>query len=305
MELGLNANATLNYSYTFRNLTRLNVAAHFRHMNMDVYDDINILKEEENLPYEYGLDHSERANIFRSEINYQITGWRNADIRIGGRYDNAEYRELSAINFIDLHYFEQAVNGFGTWRYDILDDKYFPTRGMNLQIEGGAYRGWGHYDDLDGNNIPYSNVFYEGKLDLKGAIRLGSRITLIPQTWNRVLFGESFGFYRNYVGGTRYGRYTPSQMPFIGLNNTYHVLDKVHIARADLRFNLFKQHYLTLYTNYLYSWDIANSYFLHEQHFGLGAGYSLNTIVGPIQLVLHWSDISRSLGVHFSLGYDF
>ena len=305
MELGLNANATLNYSYTFRNLTRLNVAAHFRHMNMDVYDDINILKEEENLPYEYGLDHSERANIFRSEINYQITGWRNADIRIGGRYDNAEYRELSAINFIDLHYFEQAVNGFGTWRYDILDDKYFPTRGMNLQIEGGAYKGWGHYDDLAGTSVPYNSVFYEGKLDLKGAIRLGSRITLIPQTWNRVLFGESFGFYRNYVGGTRYGRYTPSQMPFIGLNNTYHVLDKVHIARADLRFNLFKQHYLTLFTNYLYSWDLANSYFLHEQHFGLGAGYSLNTIVGPIQLVLHWSDISRSLGVHFSLGYDF
>ena len=176
---------------------------------------------------------------------------------------------------------------------------------MNLQIEGGAYRGWGHYDDLAGTSVPYNSVFYEGKLDLKGAIRLGSRITLIPQTWNRVLFGESFGFYRNYVGGTRYGRYTPSQMPFIGLNNTYHVLDKVHIARADLRFNLFKQHYLTLFTNYLYSWDLANSYFLHEQHFGLGAGYSLNTIVGPIQLVLHWSDISRSLGVHFSLGYDF
>ena len=160
---------------------------------------------------------------------------------------------------------------------------------MNLQIEGGAYKGWGHYDDLAGTSVPYNSVFYEGKLDLKGAIRLGSRITLIPQTWNRVLFGESFGFYRNYVGGTRYGRYTPSQMPF----------------RADLRFNLFKQHYLTLFTNYLYSWDLANSYFLHEQHFGLGAGYSLNTIVGPIQLVLHWSDISRSLGVHFSLGYDF
>ncbi len=304
MELGLNANATLNYSYTFRNLTRLNIAAQLYHMNMDVYDDINLLKEGDQ-PYEYGLDHSERANLFRSELNYQITGWRNADIRIGGRYDNAEYRELSAINFIDMHYFEQAVNGFGCWRFDILDDSYFPTRGMNLRIEGGAYYGWGHFDDGEGNNIPYNNVFYEGKLDLKGAIRLGDRTTLIPQTWNRVLFGETFGFYRNYVGGTRYGRYTKTQMPFIGLNNTYHVYDKVHIARADLRFNLFRQHYLTLYTNYLYSWDLLNQSFMDEHHFGLGAGYSINTIVGPIQLILHWSDISRSLGIHFSLGFDF
>lgn len=304
MELGLNANATLNYSYTFRNLTRLNIAAQLYHMNMDVYDDINLMKEGDQ-PYEYGLDHSERANLLRSELNYQITGWRNADIRIGGRYDNAEYRELSAINFIDLHYFEQAVNGFGCWRFDILDDSYFPTRGMNLRIEGGAYYGWGHFDDGNGSSIPYNNMFYEGKLDLKGAIRLGDRTTLIPQTWNRVLFGETFGFYRNYVGGTRYGRYTKTQMPFIGLNNTYHVYDKVHIARADLRFNLFRQHYLTLYTNYLYSWDFLNQSFMDEHHFGLGAGYSINTIIGPIQLIFHWSDISRNFGIHFSLGFDF
>ena len=44
---------------------------------------------------------------------------------------------------------------------------------------------------------------------------------------------------------------------------------------------------------------------MDEHHFGLGAGYSINTIVGPIQLILHWSDISRSLGIHFSLGFDF
>ena len=305
LELGLNANATLNYSYTFRNLTRLNVGARYLHMNMDVYEDLSIYSVQDDAPYKYGLDHTERANIFRSEINYQITGWRNADIRFGVRYDNADYRELSAVNFIDMHYAEQAVNGFGSWHFDNLDDNYFPTRGLNLKIEGGAFYGWGKYETDDEELVPHSNRFYEGKLDMKGAIRLGNRTTLIPQTWNRLLFGESFGFYRNYVGGTRYGRYTQTQMPFIGLNNTFHVFDKVHIARADLRVNLFRQHYLTLYANYMFTWDYTMNLFLKEHHGGVGAGYSINTLIGPIQLILHWSDISRSLGVHFSLGFDF
>ena len=126
-----------------------------------------------------------------------------------------------------------------------------------------------------------------------------------PQTWNRWLFGSTFGIYGNYIGGTRYGRYTQTQMPFIGLNNAWLAYDKADIARADLRINLFRQQYLTLYTNYLFEWDMLGGEFGFEQHFGLGAGYSINTIVGPVQLILHWSDISRSLGVHFSLGFDF
>ena len=304
LELGLNSNGTLRYGYTFRNLTRLNVSAQLRHTSMDVYDDISIY-EEEPTRYKYDLDHTERHNYFRSEINYQITGWRNADIRIGGRYDNMDIRYMSAVNFIDSHYQEQAVNGFADWQFDNMDDSYFPTRGLRIRLEGGAYYGWGNVEADDGSLYPYHNHFYEGIFNLKTAIPLGSRVMLIPQTWNRWMFGNPFGTFANYIGGTMYGRYTQTQMPFIGLNKARQVNDKADIARADLRISLFRQHYLTLYTNYLFEWGMLGGEFNYEQHFGLGAGYSINTIVGPVQLLLHWSDISRSLGVHFSLGFDF
>ena len=304
LELGVNANGTFRYGYTFRNLTRLNAMVQLHHTSMDVYDDLSIYKEEPS-PYEYGLDCTERHNLFRSEVNYQITGWRNADIRIGGRYDNMQIRSMSAVNFVDFLYSEQSVNGFASWQFDNMDNFYFPTHGLNIRLEGGAYYGWGHTDNENGEREFYDTHFYEVRFDMKTAIRLGSRTTLIPQLWNRWLSVSPFGIYQNLVGGTRYGRYISSQLPFIGINHVYRTYDKVDIARADLQINLFKQHYLTLYANYMFEWDYFLSEILHDQHVGVGAGYAVNTIIGPIQFILHWSNISRSLGAHFSLGFDF
>ena len=304
LELGANANTTLSYGYTFHNLTRLNVLAQLYHTSMDVYNDLSIYEEEE-APYKYGLDHSERHNYFRSEINYQITGWRNADIRFGARYDNMAYREMSAVNFIDYQAQEQAFNGFASWRFDNMDDRYFPSRGLNLRLEGGAYYGWSQLDLADEDDDIGHNLFYEAMFDLKTALPLSKRVTLIPQIWNRWLFGNPFGIYRNYVGGTMYGRYTQTQIPFIGLNHVFTTYDKVDVLRSDLRINLFRQHYLTLSANYMLEWDYTDGLFAHNQYFGAGAGYAINTIIGPVKFVLHWSTISRKLGAHFSLGFDF
>ena len=305
LELGLNANASIRYGYTFRNLTRLNVSAQLYHTSMDVYSDLSMFSEDSDAKYEYGLDCTDRHNVFRGEANYQITGWRNADIRLGVRYDNMDFREMSAVNFVDYHYKEQCSNAFASWRFDNLDDSYFPSRGMRTKLEGGAYYAWGHINGDDGTTSFYSNRAYEASLDIKTAFSLGSRTTLIPQIWNRWMFGSPSNLYQNIVGGTRYGRYTFTQMPFIGLNHTFYTRDKVDIVRADLQVNLFKQHYLTLYTNYMFEWDYTFGSFNSQQHFGLGAGYAVNTIVGPVQFILHWSTISRRLGAHFSLGFDF
>ena len=304
LELGAHPNGTLRYSYTFRNLTKFNVSAHLHHMNMDVYNDLSVYSETPTT-YNYGLDRTERYNYFRSELNYQITGWRNADILFGFRYNNMDNREMSAVNFVDDHYKMQSVNGFASWKFDNMDDLYFPKRGLTIRLEGGAYYGWGNYINADGDIVPYRQRFYEAMLDLKTAIPFGSRVTLIPQMWNRYLFGLPYSFYRNFVGGTMYGRYTESQMPFIGINHAYQTNAFVDIIRADLRVNLFKQHYATLYANYMFDWDKFGSEFLSEHAYGFGAGYSINTIIGPVQLIVHWSNLSRRVGVHFSLGYEF
>ena len=186
-----------------------------------------------------------------------------------------------------------------------MDDSYFPARGLKMDLEGGYLKSWkkDYYDTGETHNS--STLAYEALFNLKAAIPLGSRVTLIPQTWNRFMFREPLDFYRNYVGGAMYGRYTYTHMPVIGINHAYMTYDKLDITRADLRINRFKQHYLTLYGNYMLSWDKLTEGFITEQHYGFGAGYSINTIIGPIQLIAHWSDLSRRIGLYFALGFDF
>ena len=187
------------------------------------------------------------------------------------------------------NYREQAVKGFIDWRFDNLDDSYFPERGMETEF-GGA--------------IAYSTegLFYEARLDFRTAIPLSSRLTLIPQTYNRWVFGSPLRYYGNYIGGSVPGRYIPWQLPFIGINHVHRAYNRVDIVRADLRANLFGKHYITLTGNYLLDWEPGNQ---PHRDLGVGASYAINTIIGPVQLITHWSTLSRSVGFYFSLGYDF
>ena len=58
--------------------------------------------------------------------------------------------------------------------------------------------------------------------------------------------------------------------------------------------------------NYMANWYPASLVNAPLQNFyGFGAGYSINTIVGPVKVIAHWSNLSKRVGVHFSLGYDF
>ena len=297
VELGANLNALLRYGYTFRNLTRFNVSAAFDHTNVDFYQYLTFNNGYKDIS-RYTLAYTDRYNIFTAQTDYQITGWWNADIDFGVQYSYLTCRLVEAraeetgtgFNFVN-----NFLRGFVSWRFDSLNETYFPTRGLKVEILGDA-----RYQMED------KNWGFDPQVNLKAAIPLGSRVTLIPQTYNRWVFGNTYRYYANMAGGLMAGRYTPWQMPFVGINHTYRCLDRVDIARLDLRINLFKQHYLTLAGNYMLNWEPASfGYSQFEHYYGFGAGYSINTIVGPVKLIVHWSNLSKQVGVHFSLGYDF
>ena len=275
---------------------------------MDVYDYLPFDDEDPNSEYSYRLKSTDRFSAFTARADYQVTGWRNADIDIGIQYDNYRIQSIYAIGG-DHNYnigepiTSQSWRGYFSWNFDSLDDSYFPTRGFKYDLMGSAC----HDTDFHG-------FFYGARYSLKAALPLGSRVTLIPQTFNRWLFKEGLRYYKNYVGGYLYGRYIPWQMPFVGINNAYKTRDRVDIVRADLRINLFGAHYLTLMSNYMVDWEYVTHYDgqggktrLPEvsRNFGAGLSYAINTIVGPIQLCAHWSTLSKSAGFYFSLGCNF
>ena len=296
-KLGANSSGLVRYGYTFHNLTRINVSASAKHDVIDFYSYYTADDGERTIS-KYALAYTDRYNIFSAQADYQITGWSSADIDLGVQYSYSTCRVVEAQQgeqVVGYSFRYNTLRGFLSWRFDSMDETYFPTRGVQIDLLGDARynlenRAWG----------------FDPQFNLKAAIPLGRRVTLIPQTYNRWIFGPTYRYFSNIVGGYMAGRHTPWQMPFVGINHTFKCMSNVDIARLDLRINLFKQHYLTLMSNYMADWFIASGApLLLEHYYGFGLGYSINTIVGPIKLIAHWSNLSKQVGVHFALGYDF
>ena len=128
-----------------------------------------------------------------------------------------------------------------------------------------------------------------------------------------------FAHMNNMIGGTEIGRYIDHQLPFIGLNKTSFAFNNVGIARVDLRFKIFRNHYLTGMFNYARSGVDFENFLKESNHlkwsefydynasngWGGGVRYSIDTKVGPLNLDVSSSNISKSVNLYFSFGYYF
>jgi NTE family protein len=161
---------------------------------------------------------------------------------------------------------------------------------------------------------------------------------IIPQLYGSFLFGKGavngshsswnpmfngpvpmYPYMNNVIGGVEMGRYIDHQLPFIGLNKTSFAFNNVAILRADLRVRLYKNHYLTAMCNYGRSSIDTQNFFkerdilqwseLYDYNasnwWGAGVRYSLDTKVGPLNLDITSSNISKTVNLYFSFGYYF
>ena len=180
-----------------------------------------------------------------------------------------------------------------------LDNGYFPRQGFSANLrydlvsrvfDGPAYPGF------------FGIVSGSGQMP----VPIGRRFTLIPQGGFRLIFGDDIPIpFANILGGDMPGRYVDHQLPFIGINSAAFRRNNVIVARADLRFELARNNYLTAMANYsrdFYSFDKFEN---GENLWGVGLGYAYDTIVGPVKAIVHWSTLTRKVGAYFSFGFDF
>ena len=94
-------------------------------------------------------------------------------------------------------------------------------------------------------------------------------------------------------------------LPFIGMGSAAFRRNNVFVARADLRFEVAENNYLTAMANYSRDFYSFNQFETGENLWGFGLGYAYDTIVGPIKAIVHWSSLTRKVGAYFSVGFDF
>jgi NTE family protein len=150
------------------------------------------------------------------------------------------------------------------------------------------------------------NNFHTVTADAKVVVPIGDIFAFIPSFDCRFLIGNDIPVpFFNAVGGSLPSRYLDQQMPFVGVTHLSAMKNILTIYRADLRFKVAKNHYLTGIVNYLRDSDTFRTYVNGPGFFGAAVEYSYDTIFGPLSVNVHWSDLTGKVGFYISAGYNF
>lgn len=277
------------YSYDAPKSPTLNAAAYISWTDMNLLD------------FGYG-----RFNMSYLKVGQEAwlsnLKWSLFDIRAGIRNEYFNVRSLLASEPIlgdyDLgHLSDDYVSLFADGRADTFDDGYFPKKGFTAGVQyGWIFAGFP-------NSI--SN-FHAVQADGKFVVSAGNVFAFIPSFNCRFLFGPDVPLaYMNCMGGSMAGRYMPQQIPFTGITNITSMRNILTMVRADFRFNVARNHYLTGIVNYARDSDSFRTYTSGPGIFGAGLEYSYDSIFGPLSADVHWSSLTHRVGFYISLGYNF
>ena len=323
-KLGGNQWLKLNLSYGHHLLyPKINFAYYFRNSELDVYDMDKLEMNERFLQHKFRLYLSESYSR-----TFSIGAGVETEILTPRKVMYSQYDPVAA----DY----ESVNTLGLFAYlafDNLNKGRFPTRGVKGRIDCT----W--KDATFGSRGIEALQFGSLVLGLEGYVPIvEDRLVIIPQLYGSFLFGKGavngshsswnpmfngpvpmYPYMNNVIGGVEMGRYIDHQLPFIGLNKTSFAFNNVAILRADLRVRLYKNHYLTAMCNYGRSSIDTQNFFkerdilqwseLYDYNasnwWGAGVRYSLDTKVGPLNLDITSSNISKTVNLYFSFGYYF
>ena len=227
--------------------------------------------------------------------------WQHFDIKGGIRNEYIEIHDVKSKEFIGDYDFDQLSNDFvscfADTRLDTFDDGYFPTSGVNA----GASYSWTFA------GFPHRfNNFHTISADAKTVFASDGRFAFIPSFNLRFLIGDDIPLaYFNAVGGSLPGRYVDQQIPFVGINHLAAMKNFLTIFRTDFRVKVYRNHYVTGILNYARDCDRLRDYGRGLGYFGAGVQYSFDTIFGPLSANVHWSNMTRKVGVYLSAGFDF
>ena len=207
------------------------------------------------------------------------------------------------------------LSAFGDFRFDNLDDGYFPNRGISFGVKGRyVFKGYSVYLEDEYNSVydVYEGPvkpYFSGMAYVLGAIPLGARLTLLPSVY--LSAASTYSGYMNFVhtlaaGGSLPSRYLENQLPFFGYSVSFHQLEHFALTpRLDLRYQFGHANYASLQAALLMNASEFKYMFRTQPTaFAVGVEYARKTVIGPLRVNAHWCD-HTGFGLTLSFGYDF
>lgn len=252
----------------------------FNFSYMFQYNDINIYEEGDrayNTTYKYHL----------AEFGFSDVWYKNFRFGLGLRFEYYKYKdflfkkpEISDLKVESEHF----LSYFAQVQYNTYDKGRFPSKGSDFRAAYSLYTdNTAQYNE----HAPFSAL----NASWASVIPVTRRFAVIPSIYGRILIGRDFPYpLQNAIGGEVPGFYIPQQLPFAGVTNLELMDNTVMIASIKFRQRMGAIHYLTLTGNY----GLTDSNFFDilkgKQLFGISAGYGMDSIFGPLEISLGYSN---------------
>jgi NTE family protein len=262
--------------------------------------------------YTYGdLDYNIRYNQSQVEflpINFDL---RHFNLQMGLRWDFLHYRnKLGSESAIQVtlkneHFFSYrarlALNSEDNWN--------FPTRGTRFNAEY-AYLTNNfaklNVHDAENNQQGKTTGMSDISANWRMSFTIGSRFTLQPMLYGRLLFGSVVpAVFGNTIGGNWFDHYIKQQMPFAGIGNLEYVRHQFVAAQLQAQERIGKSSYVLLRVAAGQHSGKLKELFDYRTLVGVQGSYYYNAIVGPVGATLGYSNHTKKAYFFINLGYEF
>ena len=247
------------------------------------------------------LDYNIRYNQFQAEVlpfNFNLSRF---NLQMGLRWDYMHYRNklgsAAAKEFTleNEHFFSYRARA----EYNSEDNWYFPSRGARFKAE------YAYLTD-DFTRLEDKTGMSEVSAHWRMSFTLGSRFTLQPMVYGRLLFGKTVPLvFSNAIGGNWFGHYVEQQMPFAGVGNVEYVDDQFVAAQLQVQQRMGSNHYALLRVAGAQYAEKTAQLLDHHTLFGVQAAYYYDTMFGPAGITIGYSNRTEKPYVFLNLGFVF
>ena len=217
------------------------------------------------------------------------------------------------------------LGAFGKLLVDTRDNFILPTKGIELDFGG-------HYRFLNMRNAKNTDKVGDVMLKFKSYIPITDRLTFTPQIYGRAYFGKAYYeydqilscydmLYLNYVGGQVAGSTFEQQLPMFGVTKPELLRNFVLVGNAELRYNIFKTHYVGVIGAYqrnasslenifypafkLGEYTTYGSMLSASDSWTAGLRLTEKLPIGPAFIDVAYSSLTKSVTCYLAVGLNF
>jgi NTE family protein len=282
-----------------RSFTRPSLSYAFRRNDVDIYINGD-------------LDYNIRYNQFQAEflpINFEL---RHFNLQMGLRWDHMHYRNklgsegASQVTLENEHFFSYRARV----NYNSEDNWYFPSRGARFKAEY-AYvsNDFARLKDAtvaDGSTAVKKPGMSEVSADWRKSFTIGSRFTLQPMIYGRLLFGSIIPpVFGNTIGGDWYSHYVEQQMPFAGIGNIEYVDHQFVAVQLQAQQRIGSSSYVLFRVAGAQHANKLKNLLDYRTLLGVQGAYFYDTMFGPLGATVGYSNRTKNPYFFVNLGYVF